>query len=115
MDSKLLLKFIGYFPDYLSHCRVRFYAFFGQPLSKQLYTTESSCKHSNKFTWITNKEIVKSTHLVTLGITSVSNCNITLFSKELHLEFKTYALFCLELKLSESEYMITHLFITETF
>ena len=27
MDSGLLLKFIGYFPDYLKHCRVHFYAF----------------------------------------------------------------------------------------
>ena len=34
MDSELFLKFIGHFPDYL----IRFYAFFGQPLSKQLYS-----------------------------------------------------------------------------
>ena len=38
MDSELLFKFIGYFPDFRP-LRVRFYAFFGQPqLSKQLYT-----------------------------------------------------------------------------
>ena len=38
MDSKQLLKFIEYFPNYLlalSHTLLRF---FGQPLSKQLYT-----------------------------------------------------------------------------
>ena len=41
MDSELLLKFIGYFSDYLlasSRTRLRF---FGQPLSKQLYTAAS--------------------------------------------------------------------------
>ena len=41
MDSELLLKFIGYFADYLSalsRTLLRFF-FFGQPLSKQLYIT----------------------------------------------------------------------------
>ena len=37
MDSELLLKFFWIFPS--RHCRVRFYALFGQPLSKQLYLT----------------------------------------------------------------------------
>ena len=37
MDSELLLKFIGYFPDYLSALWRTLYSFFGQPLSKQLY------------------------------------------------------------------------------
>ena len=38
MDSELSLKFIGYFSDYLSALYgVRFNAFFGQSLSKQLY------------------------------------------------------------------------------
>ena len=34
IDSKLLSKFIKYFPDNL---RIVAYAFFGQPLLKQLY------------------------------------------------------------------------------
>ena len=38
MDSALLLKFIGYFPDYLSALSRTLLRFFGQPLSKQLYT-----------------------------------------------------------------------------
>ena len=38
MDSELLLKFIGISQTTFQHCRVRFYGFFGQPLSKQLYT-----------------------------------------------------------------------------
>ena len=38
MDSELLLKFIEYFPDYLSALSRTFLHFFGQPLSKQLYT-----------------------------------------------------------------------------
>ena len=39
MDSELVLKFIGYFPDYLSALsRTLLRFFFGQPLSKQLYT-----------------------------------------------------------------------------
>ena len=37
MDSELLLKFIGYFPDYLLVLSHRLLHFFGQPLSKQLY------------------------------------------------------------------------------
>ena len=40
MDSELLLKFIGYFPDYLLTLSRTIYAFFGQPLSKQLYMIE---------------------------------------------------------------------------
>ena len=39
MDSELLLKFIRYFPDYLSALSRTLLRFFGQPLSKQLYTT----------------------------------------------------------------------------
>ena len=41
MDSELLLTFIRYLPDYLSalsRTLLRFFFFFGQPLSKQLYT-----------------------------------------------------------------------------
>ena len=38
IDSELLLKFIGYFPDYLSALLRTLLRFFGQPLSKQLYT-----------------------------------------------------------------------------
>ena len=37
MDSELLLKFIEYFPDYLSALSRTLLRFFGQPLSKQLY------------------------------------------------------------------------------
>ena len=37
MDSDLLLKFIGYFPDYLSALSRTPLRFLGQPLSKQLY------------------------------------------------------------------------------
>ena len=40
MDSELLiclLKFIEFSQNTFRHCRVRFYAFFGQLLSKQLY------------------------------------------------------------------------------
>ena len=37
MDSELLLKFIGYFPDYLSALSRTLLRFFGQPLTKQLY------------------------------------------------------------------------------
>ena len=43
MDSVLLLKFIGYFPDYVSFGIVA-YAFFGQAWSKQLYTKLSKVK-----------------------------------------------------------------------
>ena len=41
MDSEFLtglLKFIEYFPDYLSALSRTLLCFFGQPLSKQLYT-----------------------------------------------------------------------------
>ena len=41
MDSELFLKFIaimGISQATFQHCRIRFYTFFGQPLSKQLYT-----------------------------------------------------------------------------
>ena len=37
MESELLLKFIGHFPDYLSALSRTLLRFFGQPLSKQLY------------------------------------------------------------------------------
>ena len=37
MDSELLVKFIGYFPDYLSALSRTLLCFFGQRLSKQLY------------------------------------------------------------------------------
>ena len=37
MDSELSLKFIGYFPDYLSALSLTLLRFFGQLLSKQLY------------------------------------------------------------------------------
>ena len=46
MDSELLtclLKFIDYFPDYLSALSRTLLRFFGQPLSKQLYAKR---KHS---------------------------------------------------------------------
>ena len=50
MDSELLtclLKFIEYFPDYLSALSRTLSRFFGQPLSKQLYIPEgiSDPKH----------------------------------------------------------------------
>ena len=38
MDSELLLKFIGYFPDYLLALSCTLLQFFGQPLLKQLCT-----------------------------------------------------------------------------
>ena len=40
MDSELLLKFIGYFLDYLSALSRTRLRFFRQPLSKQLYTLQ---------------------------------------------------------------------------
>ena len=43
MDSELLLKFIRYFPDYLSALSRTLFFFFGQPLSKQLYTKVAVC------------------------------------------------------------------------
>ena len=59
MDSELLpcllLKFIEYFPDYLSALSRTLLRFFGQPLSKQLYiyidegvrpVAWQQCKHS---------------------------------------------------------------------
>ena len=39
MDFELLLKFMVYFPDYLSALSRTLLRFFGQPLSKQLYTS----------------------------------------------------------------------------
>ena len=42
MDSELLLKFNGHSQTTFRHCRVRFYTFFGQPLSKQLYISSGS-------------------------------------------------------------------------
>ena len=42
-DSELLLKFIGYFPDYLLALSRTLLCFFGQPLSKQLYIYISPC------------------------------------------------------------------------
>ena len=42
MDSELVLKFIGYFLDYHSALSRTFLAFFGQPLSKQLYVKKAS-------------------------------------------------------------------------
>ena len=36
MDSALLLKFTGFFPDYLSAMSRTLLRFFGQPLSKKL-------------------------------------------------------------------------------
>ena len=47
MDSELLtclLKFIEYFPDYLSVLSRTLLRFFGQPVSKQLFATH---RHSN--------------------------------------------------------------------
>ena len=44
MDSELLVKSIGYFPDYTSALlRTLLRFFLGQPLSKQLYTDASCC------------------------------------------------------------------------
>ena len=42
MDSELLLKFIGYFPDYLLALSRTLLRSFGQPLSKQLYLKSAS-------------------------------------------------------------------------
>ena len=42
MDSELLLKFIGYLPDYLSALSRTLLRYFGQPLSKQLYILSNS-------------------------------------------------------------------------
>ena len=42
MDSELLLKFIGYFPDNLSAMSRTLLRFFGQTLSKQLYVYDLS-------------------------------------------------------------------------
>ena len=44
MDSELLLKIIGYFPDYLSALSRMLLRFFGQPLSKQLYALSHDVK-----------------------------------------------------------------------
>ena len=44
MDSELLLKFIGFFQDYLSALSRTLLRFlFGQPLSKQLYAITTFC------------------------------------------------------------------------
>ena len=46
MDSELLtglLKFIGYFPDYLLALSHTLVCFFGQPWSKLLYTSRVRC------------------------------------------------------------------------
>ena len=48
MDSELLLKFIGYFPDYLLALSRTLLRFFGQPLSKQLYiNSRKECRPVN--------------------------------------------------------------------
>ena len=50
MDSELLtclLKFIEYFPDYLSALSRTLLRFFGQPLSKQLYTNIFNDREGN--------------------------------------------------------------------
>ena len=47
MDSELLtcsLKFVEYFPDYLSALSRTLLRFFGQPLSKQLYIKGMFCR-----------------------------------------------------------------------
>ena len=48
MDSELLLKFIGYFPDYLSALSRTLLRFFGQLLSKQLYKPEDDQVPNNR-------------------------------------------------------------------
>ena len=48
MDSELLLKFNGYFPDYLSALSHILLRFFGQPLSKQLFTYAEYTKLVNR-------------------------------------------------------------------
>ena len=53
MDSELSLKFIGYFPDYLSALSRTLLHFFGQLLSKQLYSCERACFGS----WIKERYI----------------------------------------------------------
>ena len=50
MDSELLLKFIGYFPDYLLALSRTLLRFFGQPLSKQLYSCGDSQRRVLKVT-----------------------------------------------------------------
>ena len=47
--QRIYLKFIEYFPDYLSALSRTLLPFFGQPLSKQLYISEMSLlfRHSN--------------------------------------------------------------------
>ena len=48
MDPELLLRFIGYFPDYLSALSRTLLRFFGQPLSKQLYTYRNNVANTRK-------------------------------------------------------------------
>ena len=51
MNSELLtclLKFVEYFPDYLLALSRTLLRFFGQPLSKQLYTPEYSVEGNNE-------------------------------------------------------------------
>ena len=45
MEYQLLLKFIGYFSDYLSALSRTLLRFFGQPLSKQLYKVSSNIRN----------------------------------------------------------------------
>ena len=49
MDSGLLLKFIGYFPDYLSALSRTLLHFFGQPSSKQMYTSWVNAINARKY------------------------------------------------------------------
>ena len=46
MDSELLSKFIGYFPDYLLALLRMLLRFFGQSLSKQLYAGKSDFRNA---------------------------------------------------------------------
>ena len=48
IDSEPSLKFIGYFPDYLSAFSRTLLRCFGQPLSKQLYTENLVNKNKTK-------------------------------------------------------------------
>ena len=58
MDSELLLKFIEYFPDYLSALLHTLLRCFGQPLSKQLYVVHvvSNLQNNHQYSW--NKKII---------------------------------------------------------
>ena len=57
MDSELLVKFIGYFPDYLSALSGAFLRFFGQPLSKQLYIASVSSERKASFQFFVRAKI----------------------------------------------------------